>query len=499
MPRERNLRTFASLYRTLLLALVTATAVGSTSALAQKEICVSAIEGSTSDGPPLRPVLAAGAPVTQILGMTTPIVTPQGWNGRWRINRSHQLVPYEDFWPIESYLDANHQVVEPWSSRVVAATWGYGRLSVLEPGTDRFVLIGQGYSQIPFPSLRLSKTFVIDDKNGVTMALEGSSLRPWVSQDELRAHAVPGVGAFFDSSVLDASVVLQRDHMLSVRTEDGHWYRLASLDKWEFGSLFDAPKSNAAVYLGQKAVIAIRRLPGGFVAETLLSKDNNSTSQMFFKSGLLGELLYFGKKGLFDFREPRWLRLSSTGFKDLGDIPTNLPAGIAGYPSAAVHDLPTLKKMVIESDRSLLLYDGESLVEVPDTDRLRLGRRPMFFDLPSIGRVIVSTEWGLFELTRDARLRELNLPPVISNWMYDWPAANAAMTWTRRGIQLFNQNMSFKEVALLPLSDQATIYSVSPPNPRTGEVFVSSSEGLLVLSVAEHGVCFRPGRPAPMR
>jgi len=489
MPRERNLRISASVFLALLVAVVTATAVGSTSALAQKEICVSAIEGSTSDGPPLRPVLAAGAPVTQISGMTTPVVTPQGWNGRWRINRSHQLVPYEGFWPIESYLDANHQVVEPWSARVVAATWGYGRLSVLEPGTDSFVVIGKGYSLIPFPSPRLSKTFVVSDKDGVVMELESSGFRPWISQDELKTKSIPGVGAFFDSSVLGASVVLQRDHMLSVRTDDGHWYPLRALDKWEFGRLFDAPKSNAAVYLGQKAVIAIRRIPAGFVSETLLSRNNNSTSQQFFQSRLLGELLYFGKKGFFDFREPRWLRLGTAGFEDLGPNPTNLPAAYAALPLAAVHDLPTLKRLVIETDRSLLLYDGESIVEVPDTDRLRLGRYPMFFDLPSLGRVIVKTEWGLFELTRDGRLRDLNLPPVISNWLYDWPAANAAITWTQKGIELLNRNLSFKQVALLPLSDKATIYTVSPPNPRTGEVFVSSSEGLLVLSIAEHGVC----------
>src|SRR5487761_2203830 len=72
----------------------------------------------------------------RIPGLPAIVFTPTNRHGWWTIDAERRLAPYAGPYP-HSYLDKNKWVVEPWSSRVVAITWG-GGVSVLRPGTNRF-------------------------------------------------------------------------------------------------------------------------------------------------------------------------------------------------------------------------------------------------------------------------------------------------------------------------------------------------------------------------
>src|SRR5262245_52548351 len=102
-------------------------------------------------------------------------------------------------------------------------------------------------------------------------------------------------------------VARDRDQRLWVRTDAGRWHRLGTLGRWEFGDVMDAPRSGAAIYIGQKTILAIRRKnSAAFTTHTLADTPVNDAANTFFRSALLGELLHYGPGGFLNLGEPRW-------------------------------------------------------------------------------------------------------------------------------------------------------------------------------------------------
>jgi hypothetical protein len=227
---------------------------------------------------------------------------------------------------------------------------------------------------------------------------------------------------------------------------------------------------------------------GGFVGRTVATSYANGVRQDFFTSRMFGEAFYFGKTGLFDFHASRWLRVEADGFGELnGASPGVPPSPEDAYKLALVHDLPTLHRMLFQGRDGFFLYDGALVTPVPGGGRDIVGRWPRIFDLPSIGRVLVHSEKGSFELTQDGRLERIVAPSDTEGFhgvgFLDWPNAGIALASTKRGVYGVSRDLRFSKLAFPGGSDQASFHYVSSPNPRTGDILISSTDGSFLAVV----------------
>jgi len=432
-------------------------------------VCAYPVVDESGHRPSLQPMVSPDI----LPGMPGPVVTVPGRDGRWWID-GRRLVRYDGFWPIESYLDAHRQALEPWSGRVVATTWA-SVTSVLDPGAVSFRVVGRAHIG-PFVLPRQKITVVLTGDRRA-MVVQRDSLEPWALDAEIRSQGIDVLSSVYDSEVLGAIVAYdQKQQRFWARADAGGWHRLAAVGQWEFGDVLDAPRSGAAVYLGQKIVLAIRRERGAFTTHTLAETPANDAATTFFRSALLGELLHYGPGGFLNLGPSRWLRLRGAHLEDIPGLPTGLPEDIAGAFFAA-RDLPNLGRVVLRGRDGLYLYDGERATQVADSGWTG-GVRPIIEDLPSIGRVAVRAP-GRSEELIDGRLR--SAPQLSSYRLIDWPG-RGVVGWRRDRLVLFDKNLAPAPIALPGVSDSTTIEGVSRTAGTRNTLFVATSEGMFVLA-----------------
>jgi hypothetical protein len=193
-------------------------------------------------------------------------------------------------------------------------------------------------------------------------------------------------------------------------------------------------------------------------------------------SSLFGRLLTYdrGSDG-----QMRWRHLGNTAFEDIpgGAIPVPYPK-IAPYGN--IRDLPLLRRTLIDSGDGLFLYDGSAIVPVPDK-RSRPDRfigRPV--DLPSIGKTLLMTSTGVFELTPGGGLKRVSLPPPTHGLvgLADWPEARAALLSTGGGLYALDGDL---RATFIPGTDTIGIstskFAVGV-NAGSGEMVLSARSGL---------------------
>jgi hypothetical protein len=200
-------------------------------------------------------------------------------------------------------------VVEPWSSRIVAIPWG-GGVSVLRPGTDRFEAIedtaspkGGNYNSIQLLPRR--KLTIIASGKGIPLVVEENSLRPWLSKEELAAHGIRGIFTLHETPSLAATVIRDFDSRIHLLTDDGRWLEVGALEKHDYGPVFEALDAGAALVLGAKSVMLIRKnsdTPATYSAERLLTTNANGAAMRYSTSRLFHQvLIYDTGGGFFDF------------------------------------------------------------------------------------------------------------------------------------------------------------------------------------------------------
>jgi hypothetical protein len=425
-----------------------------------------------------RPILKPGVSPDLLIGMPSPVVTPVGREGQWRID-GHRLVRYEGYWPVQDNIDAGRQKVEPWNGRVVATTFWANTTSVLDTGAESFRAVVGSALLGPFVLPRQRITVVLN-AHWQGMVVRRDALEPWPADSETRGLDLRGLYSVHDSEILDAIVVHDLDHRLWARTDAGDWHRLAALDRTEDGAVLDAPRSGAAIYFGRSTMLAIRREQGTFTTHTLPRGSGYLAASSFFHSALLGELLHYGREGILKSNLPRWLRLRGARFEDIPDLPPNLTETFRSSLGLA-WDVPSLGKVALRGRDGLYLYDGERATLVADsgwTNDLALTVE----DLPAIGRVIVRAN-GRSEQLIGGRLEPA--PQFSSYRLVDWPG-RGVLGWTRDRLILFDKNLVATPISLPSgLWDRLwgpTIEGVSrTASPRTGAMFVSTSKGIFVL------------------
>ena len=95
-----------------------------------------------------------------------------------------------------------------------------------------------------------------------------------------------------------------------------------------------------------------------------------------------------------------------------------LVPGLAGVTGAVrFTDLPSRGVVAVAATGAIHLLDEQLglATTVPDSGEERTGRHRWLHDLPSMGMVVVASEKGLFELTREPRLRALDWPRPLGH------------------------------------------------------------------------------------
>jgi hypothetical protein len=432
--------------------------------------------------------------------------TLAGGESRWTIDANRRLVPYAGPYPV-TYLDDNHPddlifhdhwTTEPWSSRIVATSWGNGAVSVIQPGSHAFQRVNENdkapsYSG-PFLLPRQRATVVIS--NGSAYVVGDESLTPWKSRDELAKYGIDGIDGLFDAPSLAATIMTDHHKAIIAVADGGESQQIGSLVDGEFGNVFDSPYAKAALFVAQKSVRLIRKASVGntvsFSSSTLITSSANGADRYYFYSRNFGQVLAHEYGGFSDLLahwrisdlRSSWRRLGPNGFELIpgGDDPRAAPKIVGGSQHVGwnAKDLRALGQTLLDAAGGYFLYDGEKIAPVIDGERAKLGLYPRIYDLPSTGRVFVRTESGLKEL-RDSRLLDLprSFPaPVLT--ISDWPESKSAVLFTATGAYVVDRELSINPVA--GSADIGFDSSISgATNPATGELVFTGKQGTYLL------------------
>jgi hypothetical protein len=425
-----------------------------------------------------------------IPGLPSLVFTPQNRGGQWTINANRRLVPYVGPFP-RTFFDRSQWALEPWSSRVVAVTT-FGGVSFLKPGTAGFKEFDNGRSGTfrgvyVLPRRNLT---VVTSSKGTPLIAGETALTPWLSSEDMSAHNVHGVYSVQDAPSLKAAVILDLDGNVHVLTDDDQWFQVGTLNKDDHGTVVDVPSSKGVLYVAGNSVLFIHKVGNQeraeFRADILRSTPANGQT-VFPVSRLFGQVLTFDSAGLFGFHK-RWRRLTPNGFEDIAGGDVGLPDPPT-FPHGQIKDLSAIGRTLIEGRDGLFLYDGERLTPVVGGDRQTTGKLPSVYDLPSIGRVVVATRNGMFELTKSGALVALSMPfpadglpePEIA----DWPESGVALVSTRLG--LFTLDTDLKASPILG-GDSVGFGWLNPAtgvNPATGEMVLTGSRALFLAVDAQ--------------
>jgi hypothetical protein len=381
-------------------------------------------------------------------------------------------------------------LVEPWSSRIVGHD-GF-KVFIMTPGTGHFEPIGDeelrsaaGYHTYTDMAIlpRRRQTVVVSD-TGLPFLVEGKSLKPWMSKEEMASHGFQGIYKLGDARTLSATIIIDLDRHVHVLTDAGEWYEIAILDKEGEFAIQDEPGAGATLLLG-KTDMAVRKNSLGdgapFSAEKLTEGKFEDGELLFSK--LFSRPVTYARRDPSDLQPPRWRHLTPRGMEDIpgGDI------ALVKQMFGNIQDLSAIGQTLIVGRDGLFLYQGDKIVPVRGSGRERVGelQNVRAYDLPSIGRAIIRIGARHFELTRNGTFAELSTKfpgeeNVAQPFFEDWPDAGVALVATSVGLFALDRNLNAVSISgsdLLRLDFLDFIAKIS----RTGEMIIEQSEGLFLV------------------
>ena len=414
---------------------------------APSRFCLIAAE-RPADDPARKHGLPLGNRTFQIPGLGGLVLEARLGPGAWFIGADRRVVPYTAPFP-RTYLDK--WVLEGWSSRVVAAPWGRG-LVAMKPGSGVFETIvdpSLGLNWRVYALPRSRTTIAVSGKDGTAFIInDDNSLTPWLP-DEVQKQ-IGGAFSVHDSSLLDATIIIAREQQrnsytgggLYVLNADRSLRRIGSLGE-DYGELYDVPAADAAVFIAQNAVYAIRRSGGALSAQMLFAISQPRERPAIHFARQFGQVLSFRTQNGFS-NDRVWQRLGPNGFEAIPGAPAD-NARPDMFLTGRTHDLPILGYTLIEGADAFYAYDGNSIRRIDGSDRAIVGEIPRIFALSAIGRVLVTAANGLFELTRDGVLVPRPLLAALDPQrptLVDWPKASVALLSTKDGIVALDGNLN---------------------------------------------------------
>lgn len=259
---------------------------------------------------------------------------------------------------------------------------------------------------------RLDLTLVIT--RSAVQRLRGDVVEPWAESDHvdgaegIQAVDLPALHAVLFSAA-DGALKLRRDdgrwETLGRREYDGHDYWLERVEQSESSSTTliwmrqkDGPRYRPLGMFGEGSNGSVRLLDAG-------PYDHRSGSEILFTAAT-GEILRFQQPS--PGRLPAWSRLTATGYEPI-------PGGLAparegdGFRLRPV-DLPRRHAMVFDTKDGLAIYHKGRMRLIPGPAPAGLGALPKIVDLPAVGRTLIVSRHGLFELPADDRIIPVAAP-----------------------------------------------------------------------------------------
>jgi hypothetical protein len=153
-----------------------------------------------------------------------------------------------------------------------------------------------------------------------------------------------------------------------------------------------------------------------------------------------------------------------------------------------MHDLPTLGivllKTVSDADRGfgnggLLAYDGDRVTPIADSGHEEIGDFVKVYDARSLGKVLLLTTKGLYELTTERTIRRIATPPAFS---FEWLPAIAEMPASRVALLLGDAGVLALDTGgqVHPVKGSER-YRYSPTGPLDPPPFMPKTDELLLI------------------
>ena len=189
------------------------------------------------------------------------------------------------------------------------------------------------------------------------------------------------------------------------------------------------------------------------------------------------------------FTGPRWRQTTSNGLVDIpgGDI--RMPGTGAGDLSVSgyIWDVTALGQTLIQGSDGFYLFNGTRIESVRDGGRQTYGDYPRVYDLPAIGRVLVVTQRGVFELTIEGALAARLMPfptdlPFKPSFT-DWPTAKMALVATQAGIFVLDRNLQATPVLS---GDQVDDVAGLGEIEGSGDMVLAGRRGVFVAVDGQH-------------
>ena len=420
--------------------------------------------------------------VTMVPGLPRPLIGQWGGGRPWTVTEKNAYEPFGGDVPRPNFLPETVPVREASSGRLLVAHsngrhWSlYGML----PGQDPYFLpitapdgltAGRALGRIG-PLLhvpRLGATLIGTEDNGL-WALRGRDVEPLPFPQAARARGDrrgASVHPYFD---------LPDQRAVVVRTSEGQWALRhdtgASEPLLDLLAGRDDGKSDylvRAVGLADPRLVLLMSYWGGrWLAEFNPPSDGaggdaparlrrvihlftGSASSRIRQREIVparGEYLVHTRERAWHFF-PRVL------------LHRAVPGGLEPVPGAQVipgeprfTDLSYRGVVAVATPGAVYLFDERrgSTVAIPDSGQERVGRYRYFYDLPSVGLAVMSSEKGLFELTREPRLEALALPFTADRpgggWPYlaEMPASRMALVSVQEGMFALDASGSVRAV-----------------------------------------------------
>ena len=462
--------------------------------------------------------------IVDIPGSLYPVVIPRNRGGFWTLSDGRRLVRRTDSYTKRGIPEL---AIETHSGRVLALG-DYDSISVLDPQSGWFETF-----QMPdsFDLGKARRLAYIPRWQATVIAADSGLYR--LTDDRLElllvANGQAGDAArmIFDVPELGAIAIVTAERELLLRQDDGQIFNLLSLSELQEASKGWWERVLAAFnvgnwanrvgdwfidvdYLAHTGDLVITTLArvihvplemedGGFAPAApivLDEKEHISEFAIRWHVDPIQEYLAYRDlkissdtedRGLYRIRRGELQPVPGGNFDTLGTAPF-------------VFEVPSRSLAIIKGARELLILvrDG-SLAPIPGSSFDNLGPyNTWVYDFPSIGKVVVRTEFALFEFTEAGRLEALTHSETFQGAklvsVTEMPASKAAIVFTDRGPFALDHEGQLKAVVGAHRADvyhAPSLINASYLAAR-GELLFAARNGLFLVvdrRIAGHRAC----------
>ncbi len=299
---------------------------------------------------------------------------------------------------------------------------------------------------------------------GDVLRLRGDVAEPWAE----RAHlAGDGWRQAFDLPALRAILFLSGDGVLKLRRDDGGWLSLGHSDHDGHRDYVEKvlQSEGALTVLLQMRdtngptdrLLALTRQgrdgPFRMVEAGPYDNSGDNSGPQFLYAAATGEVLRFEQPA--PGAAPMWSRLTRRGYEPV-------PGGVApsrdgDFLQLSPVDLPRWRALVFATDQGLALYRNGRMRLIPGPALGGLGPLAKIVDLPVIGRTLVLSRHGLFELTSDDRIVRVEAPFSTGSLpepeIFEDARRGAAIIHAREGLFTLDRRSIYHRIPGPPLGE----------------------------------------------